>query len=163
MTRGGVFEKAMSDPEDGDEFDRAWRRGVDGKSRSTPDFAPIPNTGRRAAPRLRVSLPARLIAIKGEQQCVLMNLSRSGAQVAVLDSISEGEGVVLKCGQLDAFGVVIRSEFGLNAIEFEDELSDQDVLDMRRYYEEFEDRERHSLIETARKWVTGTSDDDRAL
>ncbi|QIQ85505.1 PilZ domain-containing protein [Erythrobacter sp.] len=123
----------------------------------------IPNTGRRSAPRLRVSLPARLISIEGNQPCVLMNLSRSGAQVAVLEAIRVGEGAVLRCGSLEVFGDVIRSDFGLNAIRFEEEISDAQVLDIRHYYETFEDRERRSLIDTARKWVTGDSDDDRPI
>ncbi|MEQ8773382.1 MAG: PilZ domain-containing protein [Erythrobacter sp.] len=124
---------------------------------------PIPNTGRRAAPRLRVSLPARLITIEGNQPCVLMNLSRSGAQVAVLESVRVGEGAVLRCGSLEAFGDVIRSDFGLNAIRFEHELTDEQVLDIRHYHETFEDRERRSLSDTARKWVTGDNSDERPM
>ena len=171
-----------------DAFDVAWERGFeDGPSglagpRSSGDppgideagrrsdprsdrggVGPTPNTGRRAAPRLRVSLPARLISVEGNQPCVLMNLSRSGAQVAVLDAIRVGEGAVLQCGSLEVFGDVIRSDFGLNAIRFEDEISDRQVLDIRHYHETFEERERRSLIDTARKWVTGESADDKPV
>lgn len=171
----------------GDAFEAAWERGFedpqagpagprpstdptgidDPGRRSGPrgggGLGPIPNTGRRAAPRLRVSLPARLISVEGNQPCVLMNLSRSGAQVAVLDSIRVGEGAVLQCGSLEVFGDVIRSDFGLNAIRFEEEISDAQVLEIRHYHETFEERERRSLIDTARKWVTGDSDDDRPI
>ena len=92
-----------------------------------------------------------------------MNLSRSGAQVAILESVREGEGAFLKCGKIDHFVVVTRSEFGLNALEFDEPLSDELVLDIRRYHENFEERERRALVETARKWVSGDSDDDRAI
>lgn len=119
--------------------------------------------GRRAAPRLRLSLPGRLVAVERSHQCIVMNLSRTGAQVAILESLREGEGAMLKCGAIDHFVVVTRSEFGLNALEFEEPLSDELVLDIRRYHETFEDRERRNLIETARKWVNGDTDDDRAI
>ncbi|MEM8724547.1 MAG: PilZ domain-containing protein [Pseudomonadota bacterium] len=128
-----------------------------------PMSAPIPNTGRRNAPRLRLSLPARLVAVERTHQCILMNLSRTGAQIAILESLREGEGAVLKCGKIDQFVIVSRSEFGINALNFEEELSDDMVLHIRRYHENFEERERRALVETARKWVSGESDDERAI
>ena len=120
------------------------------------------NTGRRAAPRLRLSLPAQLIAVDRTHTCILLNLSRSGAQVAILDSLREGEGAMLKCGQLDEFVIVTRSEFGLNGLQFDEEITDDLVLEIRRYHENFEERERRALVETARKWVTG-EDDERTI
>ena len=130
-----------------------------------PDVSkPIPaKVGRRAAPRLRISLPGQLIAVDRVHRCILLNLSRTGAQVAILDAMREGEGAILKCGVIDHFAIVTRSEFGLNALEFEEPLTDSQVLEIRHYYENFEERERRALIDTARKWVTGDSDDDRPI
>lgn len=125
--------------------------------------APIPAVGRRSAPRLRLSLPAQLIAVEKAHTCILLNLSRSGAQVAILDSMREGEGAILRCGVIDHFAIVTRSEFGLNALEFDEPLTDQIVLETRLYHENFEARERRALIETARKWVTGETGDDRSI
>ena len=125
---------------------------------------PIPSKiGRRAAPRLRLSLPGQLIAVDRVHRCILLNLSRTGAQVAILDAMREGEGAILKCGVIDHFAIVTRSEFGLNALEFEEPLTDSQVLEIRHYYENFEERERRALIDTARKWVRGDTDDDRAI
>lgn len=125
---------------------------------------PIPSkVGRRAAPRLRLSLPGQLVAVERVHRCILLNLSRTGAQVAILDALREGEGAILKCSVIDHFGVVTRSEFGLNAIEFDEPLTDAQVIDIRHYHENFEERERRALIETARKWVNGETDDDRAI
>lgn len=117
--------------------------------------------GRRSAPRLRLSLPAQLVAVEKAHTCILLNLSRSGAQVAILDSVREGEGAMLRCGVINHFVLVTRSEFGLNALVFDEPLTDEIVLETRRYHENFEERERRALIETARKWVTG--DDDGRL
>jgi hypothetical protein len=125
------------------------------------DDAPALPVGRRAAPRLRISLPGQLIAVDKVHSCILMNLSRTGAQVAILDSLRKGEGAILRCGAIDHFAIVTRSEFGLNALTFDEPLSDALVLDIRRYHENFEERERRALIETARKWVTGDTGDER--
>lgn len=124
---------------------------------------PIAPVGRRSAPRLRISLPGQLIAVDKVHSCILMNLSRTGAQVAILDSMRKGEGAILRCGAIDQFAIVTRSEFGMNALTFDEPLSDAQVLDIRRYHENFEERERRALIETARKWVTGDSGDDRPI
>ena len=119
--------------------------------------------GRRSAPRLRLSLPGQLIAVERVHRCIVLNLSRSGAQVAILDALREGEGAILRCGVIDHFAVVTRSEFGLNALKFEEPLSDEQVLDVRHLHENFEERERRALTETARKWVSGDTDDDRPI
>jgi len=120
-------------------------------------------SGRRAAPRLRLSLPAQLIAVERAHTCILLNLSRSGAQVAILDALREGEGAMLRCGKIDHFVIVTRCEFGLNGLQFDEEITDELVLDIRRYHENFEERERRMLVETARKWVTGEDDDPRTI
>lgn len=132
--------------------------GTDGSA-----SAPIPNTGRRSAPRLRLSLPARLITIDGNQPCILLNLSRSGAQVALFEALRTGESAVLRCASIDVFGDIVRCEIGLNALRFETELRDENVLAIRRYADSYAENERRSLVETARNWVTGESGDDRAL
>lgn len=119
--------------------------------------------GRRAAPRLRLSLPARFVSIEGTHKAIVLNISRTGAQIAILESLREGEGGFLQCGNLKAFAVATRSEFSLNALQFDEPLTHEDVLDLRRYFEEFEERERRLLIETARLWVTGENKDGRAI
>jgi hypothetical protein len=128
-----------------------------------PTDPPAVPVGRRAAPRLRLSLPGQLIAVDRVHTCILLNLSRTGAQVAILEAMREGEGAILRCGVIDHFAIVTRSEFGLNALSFDEPLTDAIVLEVRRYHENFEERERRALIEMARKWVTGDSDDDRPI
>jgi hypothetical protein len=95
--------------------------------------------------------------------CILLNLSRTGAQVAILDAMRTGEGAILRCGLINHFAIVTRTEFGLNALEFDEPLTDEIVLEIRRYHENFEEREKRTLMETARKWVTGDTDDDRPI
>lgn len=125
--------------------------------------SPVVSVGRRTAPRLRISLPGQLIAVDKVHTCILLNLSRTGAQVAILEALREGEGAILRCGVINHFAIVARSEFGLNALEFDERLSDAVVLEIRRYHENFEERERRELIEKARRWVTGDTDEDRSI
>lgn len=123
--------------------------------RSADSERPGSVIGRRAAPRLRISLPAQLTAVDKVHTCILINLSRSGARIAILDALREGEGAILRCGVIDHFGIVTRSDGGMNALAFDEQLTDAMVLETRRYQENFHERERRALLETARGWVTG--------
>lgn len=148
---------------DGD-YGTGLRRGEQAMMDSGPQGdsrQPVYMLGRRAAPRLRLSLPAQLVAVERSHTCILLNLSRTGAQIAILDAIRVGEGAILRCAGINHFAIVTRAEFGLNALEFDEPLTDSIVLDVRRYHENFAERERRALIETARSWVTGDSDEDR--
>jgi len=102
-----------------------------------------------------LSLPGQLIAVDRVHRCIVLNLSRTGAQVAILDAMREGEGAILRCGHIEPFAVVTRSEFGLNALKFEEPITAQQVLDIRSFHENYEERERRMLVETARNWVNG--------
>lgn len=115
--------------------------------------------GRRGASRLRLSLPGWLTTVDKVHNCILVNLSRTGAQVAIFDSIREGEGAMLRCGSINQFVIVARGEFGLNGLEFDEPLNPDMVLELRRYNDSFPAAERRALLETARKWVTGINDD----
>jgi len=119
--------------------------------------------GRRSAPRLRLNLPARFELVERTHQCILLNLSRSGALIAILDAARAGAGGMLYCGDLEVFAIVTRGDFGLNALQFDEEISHQQVLDVRRFHETFEGRARRQLAETARQWVSGENKDDRAF
>jgi hypothetical protein len=101
------------------------------------------------------------MAVERVHRCILLNISRSGAQVAILDSLREGAEAILRCGPFEHFAIVSRSEFGLNALQFDEPLLHSEVLEVRHLYENFEERERRALMETARKWVMGDSRDDR--
>ena len=167
MIGAAEAELAMMDgPLDHSRFDSAPMtedQDVVSSSSESPALAEIPNIGRRSAPRLRLSLPATLTAVERSHRCVLMNISRTGAQIALLQPLREGEGAVLKCNVVDRFVIVTRTEFSVNALAFEEPISHEDVLAIRSYHENFEERERRQLIDTARSWVSGNDPDERAL
>ncbi len=116
---------------------------------------PLANVGRRRAARLRVSVPAKLITVTGTQRCLLIDVSRTGAQIALSRPLSIGDAGFLQVGGLELFGSTIREGAGANGLDFDVEMSDEDVLVIRRYAETYQMDERKALMAEARKWVTG--------
>jgi hypothetical protein len=112
-------------------------------------------TGRRGAPRLRLSIPARLTTVFEARACVLIDLSRTGAQVALMDPLPEGEGGMLRVAGLDVFGEAVRRSPGVNGLAFEQELSHDAVLAVRRFAERLAIDELHASRERARTWIEG--------
>jgi hypothetical protein len=119
----------------------------------------LPNTGRRAASRLRLSIPMRLVTLSDTRRCILVNLSRTGALIGLERPLKEGNGAILKFADIEQFGVVVRfrerEAGGLNGFEFDVLLKDSDVLAIRRYAESFEDHDRRALRSEVQSWVTG--------
>lgn len=117
---------------------------------------PVP-TGRRAAPRLRLSLPGMFIAVRGNLRCIVTNLSQTGVLMAVNETLEVGEAGYLRCGPIDHFVTVMRKDNGLNALEFDNPVSHEFVLEMRRFQETIAERDKAELIEYVRAWTQGES------
>lgn len=115
--------------------------------------------GRRASARLRLALPGRFTAISGTQNCIIVDLSRTGARLAVVRPIPAGQQGYVELGRFELFGSIVRLEQrsggGLNAISFDEPLAKAQVLEIRRYAEHFAERESAALREQARRWVNG--------
>ena len=119
------------------------------------DVASLENVGRRGAPRLRLAIPARLVTLTETRRAVLLDVSRSGAQINLAKPLEEGEVGFLHFAGLEAFAGAVRRGEGFNGLEFDIELSAADVLATRHYAERYEADERRALLEEARVWVTG--------
>ena len=116
---------------------------------------PLGNVGRRKAPRLRLSIPVRLVTISETRRCALLDLSRSGAQIGLAKPLAEGEAGLLRFAGFEVFGCVLRKSAGFTGLEFDAQLADNDVLAVRRYAEAYDADERSALLEEARSWVMG--------
>ena len=116
---------------------------------------PLENVGRRAAPRLRLSIPARLITVAETRRCILLDLSRSGAQIGLELPLQIGDVGFLQFAEMEVFAAVIRTGPGLNGVEFDIPLEDSEVLAVRHFAEAFEADERRALRSEARNWVLG--------
>ncbi|NCP13323.1 MAG: PilZ domain-containing protein [Sphingomonadales bacterium] len=127
---------------------------------TSPDASSTAATvGRRAAARLRLSIPARFISTKGTHECVLIDLSSTGAQIAMAAPLPCGEAGFLKVAGLEVFGEAVRFVPGLgggvNGLMFDDLLPHDAVLSVRRHAETFQQREHQALLDQVRSWVTG--------
>lgn len=114
--------------------------------------------GRRAAPRLVLSLPGKLIAVHSNHSCIVTSLSRTGVLIAIEAPLNVGEEGYLRCGPIDHFVAVTRCENGLNALEFEIPVNDAFVYAIRQYQEQFANQELEELAMTARDWALGQQD-----
>jgi hypothetical protein len=124
----------------------------------TPDRVPRSETieiGRRGAARLRLSIPARLVAVYETLPCDLLDLSRSGARVALEQPVATGEAGFLKFLNQELFATVVWAGQGGNGLEFEQPLSDEQVLEIRASAEHIDAEEYRGLRDEVRAWVAG--------
>lgn len=123
--------------------------------------APVITTGRRGSARLRLSIPARLITRYDTSRCILIDLSCSGAQLGLEQTLRVTETAILEIGGLEGFGEVVRSVQGKNggivALKFDEPLSDDDVLSVRAFSERYQDDELRALRKEIREWVEGVN------
>ena len=126
---------------------------------NSPSTGPGNKVGRRNAARLRLSVPAQLVSRYDTRRCILLDLSRTGAQVWIDEPLSAGEALFLKIAGIEAFGTVTRRiarERGAShGIVFDDPISDDEVLKVRAHAEVVEIEERRALRKEARTWVRG--------
>jgi hypothetical protein len=115
--------------------------------------------GRRAAPRLRLAIPARFVSIYSVQPCVLLDISCTGARMALAEPLPRGQSGFIEIARMEIFGDIVRMERGIdggvNAIAFETAISKTQVLGIRHFAEDFELREHRALRDQVRRWVTG--------
>ncbi|MBX9662248.1 PilZ domain-containing protein [Novosphingobium sp.] len=113
-------------------------------------------TGRRAAPRVRLCIPARVLLLHGQENCLLDDLSQSGARVTIAAKLPmPGAGVVLTAQGLDVFGNVVWSQGVRFGILFEEPLPLHDVVNLRHFADAHADHERALLRRNARNFVQG--------
>lgn len=128
-----------------------------GKPPATPPLV----TGRRAAARLRLAIPARLVTIHITRSCVLLDLSRSGARIGLAEPLAPDECAYLQVAGLELFGEVVwrgrGANGGLNGLSFDQPLGDAAVLAVRAHAETHAVQERTALLDQVRRWVSGDS------
>lgn len=120
---------------------------------------PPVRTGRRGAPRLRLSIPARLVSLYDTRNCILIDLSCTGAQIGLQEPLREGDTGVLQIGGIEPFGEVVRAfrgkNGGINGLAFDPPLGESDVLSVRAFAERYQLDELRALRDEVRRWVSG--------
>lgn len=116
--------------------------------------------GRRSAPRLRLAIPARLITLYGSNRCILIDLSSTGAQLGLESPLDIGETAILEIAGKELFCDIVRksagSNGGVNGLTFDPPLSEQMVLEIRRFSETYQSEELQGLRSEVRAWVQGS-------
>jgi hypothetical protein len=116
-------------------------------------------TGRRAAARLRLAIPARFVSIYSTQPCVLMDISCTGARFALSEPLAQGKSGYIEIARMEIFGTIVRTErradMGVNAIAFDEPVTREDVLQIRTFAEGFELHTQQALRDQVRRWVAG--------
>lgn len=115
--------------------------------------------GRRGAARLRLAIPVRMVSTHATQNCILLDLSRSGARIGLAEPLAPGMCLYLRVARFEVFAEVIWREVGtgggINGLVFDEPLSDAAVLAVRHHAEGFAQRQRDSLRDQVRRWVSG--------
>lgn len=115
--------------------------------------------GRRNAPRLRLSIRADLITLYERTRCILIDLSVTGAQIGLEAPLRIGDTAILQVADLEPFGEVVRADRGphggVNGIVFDPPLSEEQVLRVRAFAEQYEKSEARALRDEVRNWVSG--------
>ena len=119
-------------------------------------------TGRRTSPRLHLAIPARLMSIVETQNCVLLDISQTGARIRLERPLAAGSSGYLKVGPVEVFVTALRHTpndgddgGGINGLEFDLRLSKPQVLMLRAYAEDYELAERRAFRQQAQDWVMG--------
>jgi len=122
-------------------------------------FPPRPGiTGRRAAARVRLAVPAEIILLTGPVKCILDDLSQHGARVTLSASAPRaGSGVVLKVRNLDAFGTVVWAAGQRFGLQFDEAIPLPDVVAIRHFADEYAEHEKQVSRNNARFFVQGRS------
>lgn len=125
---------------------------------SLPQPEPVvPSIGRRESRRVRVFLPASIETLHGNQAADLTSLSCTGAAVSLQTVPKLSADLVLRCGSLEAFCTVVWVKPGRCGLEFEEPITDADVLSARQISDHLPASQQAQRMAAAKAWVDGKS------
>lgn len=64
--------------------------------------------GRRDSPRLHLTVPAKLVSVCETQNCVLVDVSQTGARIRVARPLAAGASGYLRVGPIEVFATALR-------------------------------------------------------
>lgn len=116
---------------------------------------PASRIGRRGNSRLRLHVPALLVLVDGRARCLLDDISRTGARLAIARPVIVGEDAVLRCGAIECFGRIVWAEADACGLEFDEPLDKATLLGMREVGDHIAEAEIEQRRRMAREWVAG--------
>lgn len=130
-----------------------------------PRFAPLDppgsvNIGRRSTPRLRLNVPAKLISVYDTQDCLLIDVSLTGAFLRLSRPLAVDACGYLRVGMIEAFAISVRASThngsgAFCAVKFDVPLTGEQLTKLRADAFSAEGSERRDALTAARDWVAG--------
>lgn len=109
--------------------------------------------GNRRFNRLRLGVPAILALTHGKIDCLIDDISATGARLRLARPLAAGTATMLVFHQLEAFGAVVWSRDGECALRFDRPLDPEDMQGMLWITENRELYERICRDELIEAWV----------
>lgn len=118
----------------------------------------LAHIGRRDHQRLRLRLPAEMIVLAGTQPVLLLDLSQSGARLAIRSAPRFKQGY-LRWLEFETFGETVWVEGNMFGLRFDEELAADILLRTRALapdeWQRQSDEQSDEVLEYARAWATG--------
>ena len=109
--------------------------------------------GRRRDSRLRLHIPARIVTIHGQYKAQLLDLSQSGAHLAVEQQLMKGGDAVLTWLEYEAFGRIVWAASTQIGMEFEELITPATLVATRDLADQHSAREeKRAALEAVRAW-----------
>lgn len=113
--------------------------------------------GRRGRSRVRVYLPARIIAVDGTQTGTLLDISLTGVQLKLTRALRNRAEVLVQFDRYELFGTVVWTDSDRCGVDIDEGVPSAVVLAARARHDEMMRAGGWSPErEAARRWVNGT-------
>lgn len=114
-----------------------------------------PSRGRRISSRLRLNIPARLVLVSGNFDCLLNDISVRGARVSLAEPPRSSNSALLQFRQLEIFCDVVWSHADQSGLRFADALSTEILIELRGIADNFSAQDRFEKARRIQDWVSG--------
>lgn len=111
------------------------------------------SAGRREVSRAGLYVPATFRLLEGKFDCLLEDVSQTGAKISIPHVAKQRSSGILTCGPLDAFCTIIWSAHNKCGLRFDEPVELATVLELRSHAENYPARDRHAFERVAEEWL----------
>ncbi|MCP5397308.1 MAG: PilZ domain-containing protein [Sphingomonadaceae bacterium] len=122
---------------------------------SAPRPPPEAPPHRRAAARLRVCIPGKLILLGGEYDCALEDVSLTGARVVSDAPMTKDQQGILQCTPLEVLFTTRWVHGKAAGLEFEEEVGLGTIRMLRWHNDRYRETHDAELRDMMQDWVAG--------